>query len=152
MSWKDDIARLRELRPESLLFLCVANSARSQMAEGLARKLAPEGVRVASAGSYPWRVNPLAMKALAEVGIDISRHESKAVDELEGRRFDAVITLCSEENCPLWMDDALGALLQKLEDIGEIDNTIIVFFNDHGQKSKGTLYQGGIHSQAMCYF
>ena len=51
----------------------------------------------------------------------------------------------------LWMDDALGALLQKLEDIGEIDNTIIVFFNDHGQKSKGTLYHGGIHSQAIVW-
>ena len=51
----------------------------------------------------------------------------------------------------LWMDDALGALLQKLEDFGEIDNTIIVFFNDHGQKSKGTLYQGGIHSQAIVW-
>ncbi len=51
----------------------------------------------------------------------------------------------------LWMDDALGALLQKLEDIGEIDNTIIVFFNDHGQKSKGTLYQGGIHSQTIVW-
>lgn len=51
----------------------------------------------------------------------------------------------------LWMDDALGALLQKLEDIGEIDNTIIVFFNDHGQDSKGTLYQGGTQSQSIIW-
>jgi len=121
MSWKDDIARLRELRPQSLLFLCVANSARSQMAEGLARALAPEGVRVASAGSYPWMVNPLAIEALAEIGIDISGHESRAVDEFEDRRFDAVITLCSEENCPVWLHDTLR-LHWPLPDPGDLDD------------------------------
>ncbi len=51
----------------------------------------------------------------------------------------------------LWMDDALGALLQKLEETGRLENTIIVFFNDHGQHSKGTLYEGGIHSQCIIW-
>ncbi|SNR78311.1 Arylsulfatase A [Lutibacter agarilyticus] len=51
----------------------------------------------------------------------------------------------------LWMDDALGALINKLEETGKLDNTIIVFFNDHGQNSKGTLYEGGIHSQTIIW-
>jgi len=57
----------------------------------------------------------------------------------------------SERTNLLWMDDALGALLNKLEETGKIENTIIVFFNDHGQHSKGTLYQGGIHSQCIIW-
>ncbi|MFZ9889158.1 MAG: arsenate reductase ArsC, partial [Myxococcota bacterium] len=60
----------------SVLFLCVANSARSQMAEGLARHLWGEEVRVQSAGSAPWRVNRFALRAMAELGIDITSHRS----------------------------------------------------------------------------
>jgi len=89
-----------------LLFLCVANSARSQMAEGIARSLAGDRVRVQSAGSEPSRVNPLAIRTLAEIGIDISANRSKSVDEIERESVDTVITLCAEEVCPLYLGAA----------------------------------------------
>lgn len=83
-----------------LLFLCVANSARSQMAEGLARHLCGQGSEIVSAGSSPTRLNPYAVWAMAERGIDISSHTSKAFDSLDASAFDYVITLCAEEICP----------------------------------------------------
>jgi arsenate reductase len=83
-----------------ILFLCVANSARSQMAEGLARAMAPDGVQVWSAGSQPATLNPLAVQALAEIGIDISAHFSKPIDSIDAARIDTVVTLCAEEVCP----------------------------------------------------
>jgi thioredoxin type arsenate reductase len=89
-----------------VLFLCVANSARSQLAEGLARRLAPEGVTVWSAGSAPTRVRPEAVAVLAEMGIDISSHRSKHVDEIPAEQVDVVITLCAEEECPLFLGQA----------------------------------------------
>jgi hypothetical protein len=64
-SWEHEAAQLRGARPRHLLFLCVANSARSQMAEGIARALAPASMKISSAGSRPSRLNPLAVKALA---------------------------------------------------------------------------------------
>ncbi len=85
-----------------ILFLCVANSARSQMAEGLARSLFPSHVRVSSAGSEPGRLNPFAVKALAELGIDISSHYSKGVGDIDQKSVDTVITLCAEEVCPVF--------------------------------------------------
>ena len=87
--------------PSSVLFLCVANSARSQMAEGLARARFGERVRVQSAGSEPSRVNPLAIDALREIGIDISSHTSKSVDTIDPSSVDLVITLCADEVCPM---------------------------------------------------
>lgn len=87
----------------NILFMCVANSARSQMAEGLARKLFGENATIESAGSQPSKVNPFATKAMQEVGIDISRHYSKSYDELRPGfivKLDYVITLCAEEVCP----------------------------------------------------
>lgn len=89
-------------REQGWLFLCVANSARSQMAEGLARRLAPPGTRVYSAGSEPGTLNPLAVRAMAEIGIDISPHRSKAIDEIPVDRVDIVVTLCTEEVCPIF--------------------------------------------------
>lgn len=86
----------------SILFLCVANSARSQMAEGLARHLFGDRVQVQSAGSGAWRVSPFAIRALAEIGIDISHHRSKRVDEIDADSVDLVITLCAEEVCPVF--------------------------------------------------
>jgi arsenate reductase len=86
-----------------LLFLCVANSARSQMAEGIARQLAGERLVVQSAGSAPSRVNPLAVRALAEIGIDIAGSRSKSVDEIDRAAVDTVITLCAEEVCPVYL-------------------------------------------------
>jgi arsenate reductase len=84
-----------------ILFLCVANSARSQMAEGLARARFGRDVEVLSAGSRPSRVNPYAIEVMAEVGIDISGHRSKGVGEVDLAGLDAVITLCAEEVCPV---------------------------------------------------
>ena len=104
-SWRSDADALRERGFRHILFLCVANSARSQMAEGIARDLAPAGVRVSSAGSEPASVRPQAVAALAEVGIDISGHCSKGVDDV-ARPVDAVVTLCAEEVCPVWLGDA----------------------------------------------
>jgi len=89
-----------------LLFLCVANSARSQMAEGIARALAGDRLRIQSAGSAPSRVNPLAVRALAEVGIDIAASRSKAVGEVDPATVATVITLCAEEVCPVWFGAA----------------------------------------------
>ncbi len=84
-----------------ILFLCVANSARSQMAEGLARQIFGAGVEVMSAGSQPSKINPYAVEAMAEIGIDISGHRSKSVDEIDATGIDLVITLCAEEVCPV---------------------------------------------------
>ena len=82
-----------------ILFLCVANSARSQMAEGLARGLLGDRVQVLSAGSQPTTVNPYAIEAMREVGIDISGHRSKSVDEIDTAQLDLVVTLCAAEVC-----------------------------------------------------
>ena len=84
--WLVEAAVLRALAPRGVLFLCVANSARSQLAEGIARSLAPPGVTVWSAGSQPTRVRPEAIAALAEIGIDISGHRSKSVSEIPADR------------------------------------------------------------------
>ncbi len=104
-AWVAEARALQEAAPRHLLFLCVANSARSQMAEGIARALAPEEVRVSSAGSEPSSVRPEAVTALKEIGIDISRHRSKSVDEIDAS-VDAVVTLCAEEVCPVWLGSA----------------------------------------------
>ncbi len=88
------------------LFLCVANSARSQMAEGLARALAGDRLRVASAGSAPSRVHPLAVRVMAEIGIDIAGQRAKSVDEIDPADVDVVVTLCAEEACPVFLGPA----------------------------------------------
>ncbi len=84
-----------------IIFLCVANSARSQMAEGLARAAAPPGWTVSSAGSEPGRLSSRAVAVMAEIGIDISSHRSKGLDEVPLRDADRVVTLCAEEACPV---------------------------------------------------
>jgi arsenate reductase len=84
-----------------ILFLCVANSARSQMAEALARHIVGDRVEVMSAGSQPSKVNPYAIEAMAEIGLDIAHHRSKSVDEIDTRALDLVVTLCAEEVCPV---------------------------------------------------
>jgi arsenate reductase len=91
--------------PRSILFLCVANSARSQLAEGLARKLFGDRIRVQSAGSNPSRVNPYAIDVAREVGVDLSAHHSKSVDTIDPATVDTVITLCAEEVCPVFLAD-----------------------------------------------
>ena len=90
----------------NILFLCLANSARSQMAEGLARHLLGDRASVTSAGSRPSRVNPVAISAMAEIGIDISSHRSKGTDEIDAASIDIVVTLCAEEVCPVFLGRA----------------------------------------------
>jgi len=86
----------------SILFLCVTNSARSQMAEGLARHLLGSDIRVQSAGSQPTTLNTLAVEAMAEVGIDISDQRANSVDTIDPTSINTVITLCAGEVCPVF--------------------------------------------------
>ena len=88
-----------------VLFLCVANSARSQMAEGLAKKIL-KGHNIQSAGSKATHVNPFATRAMKEIGIDISTQSSKSVDSIDPKSVDIVITLCAEEVCPVFLGKA----------------------------------------------
>lgn len=87
-----------------VLFLCTHNSARSQMAEGLLRGLAGDRFEAFSAGTEATRVRPLAIRVMAEMGIDIAAQESKTLDRYLGQRFDAVITVCDQANeaCPVF--------------------------------------------------
>lgn len=87
-----------------VLFLCTGNSARSQMAEGLLRNIVGDRFEVFSAGTRPVGLNPNAVTAMGEIGIDISRHWSKSVDEFAGQQFDYVITVCdnAKESCPIF--------------------------------------------------
>jgi arsenate reductase len=87
-----------------VLILCTGNSARSQMAEGLLRHDSGERFEVESAGTNPSQVRPEAVEVMREVGIDISGHRSKHVDEFAGQRFDYVITVCdnAKESCPIF--------------------------------------------------
>ena len=104
--WMVEAAVLRLLEPKGVLFLCVANSARSQMGEGIARLLAPQEVRVQSAGSHPTSVRPEARAVLSELGIDTSKHFSKIVSDIAPETVDTVITLCGEEECPAFLGKA----------------------------------------------
>src|ERR1039457_2154177 len=87
-----------------VLILCTGNSARSQMAEGLLRHDGGAAFNVASAGVKPSHVRPEAIAAMGEIGIDISAHRSKSVDEFAGQAFDYVITVCdnAKESCPIF--------------------------------------------------
>ena len=87
-----------------VLILCTGNSARSQMAEGLWRHAAGDRWEVFSAGTKPSRVRPEAIAVMKEIGIDISAHRSKSVDEFAGQEFDYVITVCdhASEICPVF--------------------------------------------------
>jgi arsenate reductase len=89
-----------------ILFLCVANSARSQMAEGLARRIFGDRARIQSAGSSPAHVNPWAMKVMAELSISLEGHHSKSVEGINPDSVDLVITLCAEEVCPVFLGNA----------------------------------------------
>ena len=87
-----------------VLILCTGNSARSQMAEGLLRHLGDDRFEVASAGVSPTQVRPEAIAAMHEIGVDISHHRSKSLDEFTGQEFDYVITVCdnANEQCPVF--------------------------------------------------
>ncbi len=93
--------------PTKVLFLCVHNSARSQMAEAFLKSIAGDRFEAESAGLEPGRLNPFVVRAMAEIGIDISRNPTRSVFDLAaaGKRFDYVITVCSKEaaeRCPIF--------------------------------------------------
>lgn len=89
---------------KTVLILCTGNSARSQMAEGLLRHDAGDRFEVASAGTHPSHVRAEAIAVMKEIGIDISGHRSKSVDEFASRNFDCVLTVCdnARETCPIY--------------------------------------------------
>jgi arsenate reductase (thioredoxin) len=141
LNWKKEANELRAKRPKHILFLCVANSARSQMAEGIARRLAPSDLTVSSAGSKPSKVNPLAIEVLKEIDIDISSHYSKGMGTIDPKSVDAVITLCAEEVCPLFLGNVTRlhwGLTDPTDDIAsfrkirdELLKRLSYFFNDN---------------------
>ena len=90
--------------PAAILVLCTGNSARSQMAEGLLRHDAGDRFIVESAGTRPSAVRPEAITVMRELGIDISGHRSKSVDEFAGQKFDYILTVCdnAKESCPVF--------------------------------------------------
>ena len=91
---------------KKVLFLCTGNSCRSQMAEGLVNHYLGDAWKAYSAGTFPsGYVHPLAVRAMSELGIDISRQRSKSTDEVRDTQFDVVVTVCDDaaENCPFWL-------------------------------------------------
>ena len=93
------------MEKKTILFICVHNSARSQIAEGLVNTLYGEQFEAVSGGTMATRVHPGAIQAMAEIGIDISGHRSKSIDEFEGRRFDYVAMVCDDKqtDCPFFL-------------------------------------------------
>ncbi|PVX26938.1 MAG: low molecular weight phosphatase family protein [Candidatus Bathyarchaeum sp.] len=87
-----------------ILFLCTQNSARSQMAEGLLNAFYGDNYEGYSAGVTPTKVNPYAVKSMAEIGVDISRNRSKSIEEFRGENFNYVVTVCdnARETCPFF--------------------------------------------------
>ena len=107
----------------TLIFLCVANSARSQMAEGLAQASAPAGWRIFSAGAEPTLVHPLAIEVLHEIDIDISTARSKGLDAVPIDEADFIVTLCEDQVCPTVPQNA-EHLDWALQDPAGIDDQI----------------------------
>jgi arsenate reductase len=107
-----------------VLFLCTGNSARSQMAEGFLREFAGTEYEVFSAGTNPVGLNPLAVEAMREVGIDISRQSSKSVQEFLGASVPFVITVCdrARESCPIF-PGALQSIHWSFEDPAEAEGS-----------------------------
>ena len=115
-----------------ILILCTGNSARSQMAEGLLRHLSNGGIHVESAGTKPSIVRPEAITALNEIGIDISSHRSKSIDEFREEKFDHVLTVCdsAREECP-WFPAEASVVHRSFPDPasheGELDERLAAF-------------------------
>lgn len=95
--WCHDAERVRELRPRHVLFVCVSNASRSQMAAAIARALAPANVRISAAGTRPRPIHPLAVEVLAELGFDVRGAPSRALDEIPTEDVDVVVDLCDED-------------------------------------------------------
>lgn len=128
---------------KTVLFICTHNAGRSQMAEGIVNKRFSDRYVAESAGTDPTTLNPIAVEVMREVGIDISRQRPKGLDELGGRRFDVVATLCSEGgSCPSYPGGrhlhksfpdpslAQGTQEQKLKAVRAIRDEIITWIQD----------------------
>ena len=109
---------------KSVLFICTHNSARSQMAEGLLRADLGDRFEAFSAGTEVTQVKPMAVRAMAEVGIDISGHQSKTVDTFFGRQIDYVVTMCdsAREACP-YFPARIEVMYQNFEDPSGMEDT-----------------------------
>jgi arsenate reductase len=109
---------------KSVLFICTHNSARSQMAEGLMRSLFGDGFEAHSAGTTATEVKPLAVEAMAEIGVDISHHRSKSIREYRGRRFDYVVTVCdsARDSCPFFPGEEV--IHRSFEDPSRVEGTV----------------------------
>ena len=105
-AWMQEARQVAEMKPKKLLFMCVQNSARSQLAKAIARYLAPAGVVVMSAGSEPAFVRPQAVQVLEEAGISTAGLVSKAVDDIDTTGVEVVVTLCADEVCPAYLGPA----------------------------------------------
>lgn len=105
--WLVEAAVLRALGSRRFLFLCVANSARSQLAESIARHLLGSEFCVQSAGSEPTSVRPEAVEVLGELGIESGGQSSKSVQSIDPKSVEVVITLCAEEVCPVFLGSAI---------------------------------------------
>ena len=107
-----------------VLVICTNNSARSQMAEGLLRSEGSDRLEVYSAGTTPTHVRPQAIAAMKEIGIDISGHRSKSLDEFVGQPFDFVITVCdnANETCPVFPGN-VARLHWSFEDPAAVNGT-----------------------------
>ena len=121
------------MKRQTVLILCTGNSARSQMAEGLLRHIAGDRFKVQSAGVTPGSVRPEAIEAMVEIGIDISKHRSKSVDEFIGQDFDYIITVCdnAKETCPVFPGKAV-CIHKNFDDpppasVGDYDSRMIIF-------------------------
>ena len=121
------------INQKRVLILCTGNSARSQMAEGILRNDAGDRFEVFSAGTKPGSVRPEAVEAMREIGIDISGHRSKSLDEYLGENFDYIITVCDNaaENCPVFPGKA-ERIHQSFEDppppgVGDDEHRMSIF-------------------------
>lgn len=132
---------------ERVLFICTNNSARSQMAEGYLKHEYGEYYEVYSAGTEPTTVNPCAIKVMEEIGIDISNHHSKGLEEFEGMEFDQVITVCggASQACPFFpggkkythkgfKDPAAVEGNEKIKAFRKIRDEIITWINKNYKK------------------
>lgn len=123
---------------KKVLFLCTGNSCRSQMAEGFLRNMAGDKYEVFSAGVKSTQVNLLAIKVMAEVGIDISKHRSKSAMEFIGQQFDYVITVCdnAKQVCPIFpgkYEKIHWDLKDPAEALGSEAERLVFFRNIRGE-------------------
>ena len=113
---------------KKVLLICTHNSARSQMAEGLLNALYGNKYKAYSAGTKPSFVNPYAIEVMAEIGIDISKHRSKSIDEFQGITFDYVITVCDNAKATCPFSPGAGEYLHKsFDDPSDFNGNLRIF-------------------------